>query len=781
MITTHTLGFPRIGEQRALKWALESYWRGQSGQTALLNTARSVRARNLAHQVTAGIDRPAAGDFSLYDHVADTALLFGQVPDRFGGIANTVDNLFALGRGRNERSATVLAGEDAESCGSGCTHQHDGGQVAPLAMKKWFNTNYHYLVPELSVGQPVVLQPERYLEQVREAQAIHPGTKPVLLGPLSFLWLSRGVSTSARLERLPEFLVAYRELLVRLKEQGVEWVQIDEPILTLDLPSEWLQAFEPAYHGLKVPGVRLLLTTYFGDLNGNVTLATGLPVDGLHVDAVATADLVAVADRLPEYKILSVGIVDGRSIWRTDLAAALDRLEPLAARLGERLWLAPSCSLLHVPLDVTAEERLDPVLRENLAFARQKLDELVLLARGLDEGRETISSALTENARVRQALRAHAGRVDSQVRHRVERMLGQPAERRTPYAVRAGLQQARFDLPLLPTTTIGSFPQTGAIRSARRDYRRGELSVADYRQRMQAEIADVIAAQEQLGLDVLAHGEPERNDMVEYFGEQLDGFAFTSAGWVQSYGSRCVKPPIIWGDVSRPAPMTVEWSRYAQSRTDRPVKGMLTGPVTLLFWSFVRDDLPREQVAYQLAAALADEVRDLSAAGIGIIQVDEPAFREGLPLRRAAWSDYLDWAVRAFRQAVAPAPADVQIHTHMCYSEFNDIIESIAALDADVITIETARSNMELLDAFADYDYPNAIGPGIYDIHAPLIPTEAEIRERLQLALDKVPVERLWVNPDCGLKTRRWDEVTPALAAMVAAARTLRAELAQPA
>ncbi len=780
MTTTHTLGYPRIGDGRDLKWALESYWQGKVDLTALKQTALAVRERNLADHISAGIDRPATGDFSLYDHVADTALLFGLVPERFGLLDNSPDALFALARGVKNDSADA---DSAETCCSGTCGASTApeGQIAPLAMKKWFNSNYHYLVPELTADQSVNLQPERYLEQVREALVRHRNAKPVLLGPLSFLWLSRGLDESGRLARLPDLLPAYRSLLAQIADLGVEWVQIDEPILTLDLPPDWLQAFEPAYHGLKVPGIRLLLTTYFGDLNGNVSRVAALPVDGVHVDAVATTDLVAVADRLPDYKILSVGIVDGRSIWRTDLAEALDRLEPLHARLGERLWLAPSCSLLHVPLDAAGEDRLDPVLRANLSFARQKLDELSLLATALDKGREAIADQISASTSAREALAQHPGRINPGVRQAVDRMRGRSADRESPFAVRARAQQARYRLPVLPTTTIGSFPQTADIRSVRRDHRRGELTDAQYRERMKQEIATVIEAQERIGLDVLVHGEPERNDMVEYFGEQLDGFAFTAQGWVQSYGSRCVKPPIIWGDVARPQPMTVSWIRYAQSLTDRPVKGMLTGPVTLLFWSFVRDDLSREQVAYQLAAALAEEVADLIGAGIGIIQVDEPAFREGLPLRRAAWQGYLDWAVRAFKYAVADAPADVQIHTHMCYSEFNDIIESIAALDADVITIETARSNMELLDAFAEFDYPNAIGPGLYDIHAPLLPTETEIADRLRLALDRVPVERLWVNPDCGLKTRRWNETTPALNALVAAARRVRETLAQPA
>ena len=750
--TTHVLGFARIGERRALKWAQEQYWRGAISRAHLEQTATDIRAGQRADYAAAHIDLPPAGDFSFYDHVADTALLFGQVPARFGTLANTIDALFTLGRG-----------------------QHiDGQNIAPLAMKKWFNSNYHYLVPELTADQPIRLDADRYLALVREALAENPNAKPVLLGPVSFLYLSRGLDEAGRLDKAPALAAAYHKLLGKLHALGAQWVQIDEPILTLDLPAAWLGAFEPTYHRLKTPGIRLLLTTYFGDINGNVTLAANLPVDGLHIDATATADLIAVADRLPDYKVLSVGIIDGRSIWRADLAALLDRLEPVHTRLGQRLWLAPSCSLLHVPVDVRLETRLPAVLRDNLSYGRQKLVELSLLARGLGEGRAAIADEITAAAGARAALEALPGRHLPAVAEALDQQRHAKVDRDAPFATRAAAQQTRFNLPLLPTTTIGSFPQTQEIRAARKAFKNAEINATDYEAAMQAEIRHVIAVQEQIGLDALVHGEAERNDMVEYFGEQLDGFAFTQEGWVQSYGSRCVKPPIIWGDVHRSRPMTVAWSQFAQSLSNKPVKGMLTGPVTILFWSFVRDDLPRETICHQIAEALRHEVNDLITAGIGMIQVDEPAFREGLPLRQKDWATYLAFAVRAFKWSVKDAPADVQIHTHMCYSEFNDIIEAIAALDADVITIETTRSNMALLDAFADFAYPNAIGPGIYDIHAPQIPTAEEILARVRLAMDKIPVERLWINPDCGLKTRRWDEVIPSLEAMVQAARTLR-------
>ncbi|HER34572.1 MAG: 5-methyltetrahydropteroyltriglutamate--homocysteine S-methyltransferase [Halothiobacillaceae bacterium] len=753
--TTHTLGFPRIGSSRALKWSLEGYWRSagtDDDRQRLKQDAAAVRAEARHWHGEAGIDRPATGDFSFYDGLADLSLLFGQAPARFGDLPNDLDALFALARGRETATETV----------------------APLAMTKWFDTNYHFLVPELDADRPFRLDAGRYLAQVEEALAENPAAKPVLVGPMTFLWLARGASAKTRLARAPALAEIYSALLAQLAKAGVEWVQIDEPVLGLDLPPEWLAAFDPVYHRLKTPGIRLLLATYFAPLAGRVGVLAGLPVDGIHVDLTTTVDIDALVDRLPAFKVVSAGVLDGRSIWRADLGGLLDRLEPLFQRLGDRLWLAPSCSLLHLPIDAAVEDQLPPVLAENLSFARQKLEELSLLARGLADGRVAIGEAIDAAKAARRRLDEQEGRVRGDRREAVARLTVDEPARASAYPERARVQRETLGLPRFPTTTIGSFPQTDEIRAARRAWRRGELDTSSYETRMQDEIATVIRAQESIGLDVLVHGEPERNDMVEYFGEQLDGFAFTRGGWVQSYGSRCVKPPIIWGDVARPKPMTVRWSAHAQSLTDRPVKGMLTGPVTVLSWSFVRDDLSREQVAYQLAAALRDEVIDLAAAGIPAIQVDEPAFREGLPLRRDRWGEYLDWAVRAFRLATAVAPDATQIHTHMCYSEFNDIIESIAALDADVITIETTRSNMKLLDAFADFDYPNEIGPGVWDIHSPMVPTTEAILERLELALAKVPADRLWVNPDCGLKTRGWPEVTTALEHLVEAAARLR-------
>ena len=755
----HNLGFPRIGAQRELKFALERYWRGEIDREALEAEGRSLRAAHWQRQQAAGLDWIPVGDFSFYDQVLDHSAMFGVVPERFGWAGGAVDPdlYFRMARGR------APSGEPAAAC----------------EMTKWFDTNYHYLVPEVVRGQRFALSSRRLFDEVAEAAALGIPFKPVLIGPLTWLWLAktRGEPFD-RLELLDDLLAVYGEVLDELARLGAEWVQIDEPALVLDLPPAWKQAYESAYNRLQSAPVKLMLTTYFGALEDNLGLALSLPTAGLHIDLVrAPGQLDAVLDRLPPYKQLSLGLVDGRNVWRTDLDAALAVLEDTAARIGsERLWVGPSCSLLHVPVDLGAEQGLDEELRSWLAFAVQKLDEIGLLRRALVEGRKSVAEAL-EAARAAQAARRSSPRIHRpEVTERLDGIDASMLSRRHPYSERRPLQRARLDLPLFPTTTIGSFPQTTEIRQARRDFREGRLDETDYRARMHEEIAHVVRRQEEYGLDMLVHGEPERNDMVEYFGEQLEGFAFTRFGWVQSYGSRCVKPPIIFGDVARPRPMTVDWIRYAQSLTERPVKGMLTGPVTMLNWSFVRDDQPRARTCAQIALALRDEVLDLEAAGIKAIQIDEAALREGLPLRRAQWQEYLNWAVRAFRLTASGVRDETQIHTHMCYSEFNDIIESIAEMDADVITIETSRSHMELLDAFVDFEYPNEIGPGVYDIHSPNVPTVDEMVALMRLAAERIPAERLWVNPDCGLKTRGWAEVEPALRNMVEAARRLRAE-----
>lgn len=762
MTKAHIAGYPRIGADRELKKAVEGYWQGALDREGLEGAGRQLRARHWAEQREAGLDLVTVGDFAFYDQVLDLSVTLGAVPSRFaaeGEVARgevDLDTAFRMARGR------APSGEPAAAC----------------EMTKYFDTNYHYLVPELHVDQTFRLASSRLFDQVDEAQALGHPVKVTLLGPLTWLWLGKekGEQAFDRLALLDALLPVYADLLARLAAQGVEWVQLDEPALVQELPRAWQQAYEAAYSVLARAPLKLLLASYFGGLGDNLNLAVGLPTDGLHIDAVRDPEqLERVLDRLPAYKVLSVGAIDGRNVWRADLALLRERLASARMRLGRRLWIAPSCSLLHVPMDLARETGLDPELASWLAFARQKLDETVTLARLLD-GRATEA----DHERLAAATRALQARRESPRLRRPEvadRLAGvEPAdhERASPYPQRALAQRRALDLPLFPTTTIGSFPQTDAIRAVRRAAKAGELSREAYEARMEEEIAQAVARQEVLGIDMPVHGEPERNDMVEYFGERLDGYAFTRFGWVQSYGSRCVKPPVIFADVSRPGPMTVRWSEFAQSLTERPMKGMLTGPVTLLQWAFVRDDQPRETTCRQIALALRDEVADLEAAGIRAIQIDEPALREGLPLRRSEWAGYLDWAVACFRLAASGVADETQIHTHMCYAEFNDIIESIAALDADVITIETSRSDMELLDAFHDFAYPNEIGPGVYDIHSPNVPEVEAMVALIEKAAERIPAERLWVNPDCGLKTRRWEEVAPALANMVEAAARLR-------
>jgi len=759
MTITHSLGYPRIGAQRELKFALEHYWQGRCSEAELLTTAAALRRRHWQDQARLGLQ--PVGDFSLYDQVLDMSATLGNLPARVlekGG--SHLDQYFRAARGR-----TVADG--------------DGPGVAAGEMTKWFDTNYHYIVPEFTRDTRFRLHARRLLEQLAEAREQGHNPKPVIIGPVTYLWLGKSKDGSDRLALLERLLPVYGELLDTLAEAGAEWIQVDEPALVTELDEAWRHAFQLAYHQLRSSRPKLLLATYFGQLRENLQLACELPVAGLHLDAVRARDEAgALADWLAPHKVLSLGVIDGRNIWKTDLNRTLDWLEPLHARLGERLWLAPSCSLLHVPVDLEQEKDLPADIRSWLAFARQKLDELTLLAEALTHGRDAVAGALEENRQAIDSRRHAPGTRNPAVRQAVAALAADAGARRSPYAERRQKQQQRLPLPLYPTTTIGSFPQTPEIRQARRDYRQGRLDGDRYRQLMQAEIARCIREQEALGLDVLVHGEAERNDMVEYFGEQLQGFAFTRAGWVQSYGSRCVKPPILYGDVSRPNPMTVDWIRYARSLTDKPVKGMLTGPVTLLNWSFVRDDQPLADTCRQLALAIRQEVLDLEADGTDIIQIDEAALREGLPLRRSDWAGYLDWAVDCFRIAANGVRDETQIHTHMCYSEFNDILADIARMDADVITIETSRSDMELLEAFRDFRYPNDIGPGVYDIHSPNIPATEDIVALLRKAAQWIPAERLWVNPDCGLKTRNWAEVKPSLQAMVAAAQQLRREAA---
>ncbi|HET8801801.1 MAG TPA: 5-methyltetrahydropteroyltriglutamate--homocysteine S-methyltransferase [Marinobacter sp.] len=755
MVTTHSLGFPRIGARRELKFAQEAFWKGTISEQDLQITGADLRRRHWQNQQRLSL--LPVGDFSFYDQVLDMSVTLGNLPARVSDTnGSELDRYFRVARGRSA--------EDHGCCG-----------VQAGEMTKWFDTNYHYIVPEFAADTHFSLHPERLLSQIQEARAQGLTPKPVIIGPVTYLWLGKTKDDSDRLALLDRLLPVYSELLNLLADNGVEWVQVDEPALVTELNGAWRHAFSLAYHQLKTSAPSLLLTTYFGELRENLQLACELPVAGLHLDAISAGNEVArVADWLPAHKRLSLGVINGRNIWKTNLNGTLDWLEPIHEKLGDRLWLAPSCSLLHVPVDLDSEQSLDPEIRGWLAFALQKLGELDTLATALTQGRQAVQDQLDDNARAIAQRQASTRVHNPDIASATAEITPELGHRQSPYATRIAVQRARLNLPAFPTTTIGSFPQTPEIRQTRLRFRKGELTEAAYTRKIRDEIAHCVREQEALELDVLVHGEAERNDMVEYFGQQLDGYAFSEFGWVQSYGSRCVKPPILYGDIARPKAMTVGWTRYAQSLTNKPLKGMLTGPVTILNWSFVRDDQPRKDTCLQLALAIRKEVLDLEAAGVSIIQIDEAALREGLPLRTSDWHDYLDWAIEAFRIAANGVRDDTQIHTHMCYSEFNDILEAIARMDADVITIETSRSDMELLDAFKGFQYPNDIGPGVYDIHSPNVPGQAQITALMKKAAERIPRERLWVNPDCGLKTRQWQEVVPALKGMVAAAKELR-------
>jgi 5-methyltetrahydropteroyltriglutamate--homocysteine methyltransferase len=761
MPIAHNLGFPPLGAGRELKRATEGYWSGKIAREALLQTSAELRGRHWRLQREAGLDLIPSNDFSHYDRVLDTCALVGAVPKRYGWVGGPVDldTYFAMARGV----------------------QQGGRDVTAMEMTKWFDTNYHYIVPEFEPGQAFRLSSSKPVDEFQEAQALGIHTKPVLVGPVTFLLL--GKTRTARFERLTlldALLPVYADALSRLSAAGATWVQLDEPVLALDRTPAERDAFVRAYRLLaeRVPKLKLLVATYFAGLDDNLATALDLPVAGLHVDAVrGGAQLAATLRAWPagggrEGKVLSLGVIDGRNIWKADLGAALRQLEEGMERAGAaQLWVAPSCSLLHVPIDLALETRLDPELRGWLAFAKQKLAEVVVLTRALREGRDSVAAELDANARALAARRTSRRIHNPAVSQRARAVTERDMRRASPHPER---RKKQLRLPFFPTTTIGSFPQTAEVRAARKKLHDGALTTSDYEAFIADQITRTLKLQEELGLDVLVHGEFERNDMVEYFGEQLEGFAFTEHGWVQSYGTRYVKPPVIFGDVSRPAAMTVRWSTFAQSKTARPVKGMLTGPITILQWSFVRDDQPRADTAKQLALAIRDEVKDLEAAGIRVIQIDEPALREGLPLRRSEWAGYLEWAVNAFRLATAGVSDATQIHTHMCYSEFNDVIRVIEKMDADVISIESARSGSELLEGFKEYQYPNEIGPGVYDIHSPRVPSTAEIVQALKRMREVLDDRQIWVNPDCGLKTRGWAETLPSLRNMVQAARQLR-------
>ncbi|MDO6685170.1 MULTISPECIES: 5-methyltetrahydropteroyltriglutamate--homocysteine S-methyltransferase [unclassified Agarivorans] len=754
MSITHVLGYPRIGKQRELKFALESYWRGESSQQQLLEVGKTIRQQNWQAQQDSGQAWVTVGDFAWYDQVLNTSLLLGNVPKRHQSDEITLDSTFAVARGQQ---------------GCGCNH-------AASDMSKWFNTNYHYIVPEFSEKTEFSLQWQQLFDEIKEALALGHEVKPVILGPVSYLYLGKNDDAAEdgfqRISLLPQLLTVYREIFQKIADLGIEWVQVDEPVLGLELEPQWQAALLDAY-STRISSSKLLLTSYFADVLYNAEVIKQLAVDGLHLDlSAAPEQLEQVLTWLPEHWVLSAGVVNGRNVWRANLPQLIEQYSSLKVRLGERLWFASSCSLLHSPLDLESETDLGDA-KFRLAFAEQKLTELQIL----DDALNGDADALRLSRQYSAALQSLSNQKNTELQQRIEQLAPEQRERKLAFTQRQAIQQQSLQLPPLPTTTIGSFPQTNEIRRQRREYKAGELSQVDYDAALAKHIADAIERQEKLGLDVLVHGEAERNDMVEYFAELLDGFIASRFGWVQSYGSRCVKPAIIVDDIERSKPLTLEWTNYAQSLTNKPVKGMLTGPVTILTWSFAREDISRAEIAEQIALALNDEVAELQQAGIQVIQIDEPAIREGMPLKRSEWQHYLDWAVSAFKLSAASAQPETQIHTHMCYSEFNDIMPSVAALDADVLTIETSRSAMSLLQAFEHFEYPNEIGPGVYDIHSPNIPSIADIKGLIDKAAEWIPHQRLWVNPDCGLKTRNWEETEAALKNMVLATKELRASL----
>ena len=766
MATATNLGFPRIGAHRELKRAVEGYWKGDFTKDELRDSAQALRESHWTTQQDLGLDVVPSNDFSYYDQVLDACAMVGAVPERFPWDGETVDldTYFAMARGLQEKD---LAGE--------------GSGVQAMEMTKWFDTNYHYIVPEFSRDTEFSLSSTKVIDEYEEAKAHGVETRPVLIGPVSFLLLGKTQEEDLEaLDLLGDLLPVYAEVLQELADAGCEAVQLDEPNLVLDLSDEEHAAFAKAYEALSdAAALDLHVATYFGGLEDNLPAALDLPIDALHLDLVrAPKQLEAALDHgVPDALSLSLGLIDGRNVWRADLDALLDTVETATRALGaDRVLVGPSCSLLHVPVDLDTEPALDDEMKRWFAFAKQKVEEIVALAeRSRQLSGEEAMEALFKTSREAREARAQSDWInDPAVQERVAGIDASMTERNSPHADRRPLQHEALDLPTLPTTTIGSFPQTDDVRRMRAKYKRDEISQAKYEDFIEEQIADTLAAQEEIGLDVLVHGESERGDMVEYFGRQLDGFLFTENGWVQSYGTRCVRPPIIAGDVSRPEPMTTRWLSYANDQTDKPVKGMLTGPVTMLQWSFVRDDQPRAETCRQIALAIRDEVLDLEDVGIQAIQIDEPAFREGLPLRRHRWDAYLGWAVECFRLASSGVRDETQIHTHMCYSEFNDIIEAIAEMDADVISIEASRSKMELLESFDAFDYPNEIGPGVYDIHSPRVPTAEEMEALIRKALTVLDPEQMWVNPDCGLKTRRWVEVRPSLENMVQAAENVR-------
>ncbi len=751
---THSLGFPRIGVKRELKRAIENYWKGNISKEELFNIAKDLRKNHWKLQKENGVDLIPVGDFSFYDQILDMTATLGAVPERFNfkGEKIDIETYFDMARGKETSAA--------------------------MEMTKWFDTNYHYIVPEFSPKQTFKLSNEKIFEEVKEATDEGFNVKPVLPGPLTYIFLGKETEEGFdRFEHLDSILKVYEEILSRLSK-SCEWIQLDEPILVLDLSEEIKYYFKETYERLKNAAgqMKILLATYFGELGSNENIALSLPVSGIHLDLIrAPEQLESVLRNIDQDKKLSLGIVNGRNIWKTNFDTALSTVKKTSESIGkERIMLAPSCSLMHVPVDLDEENELDPEIKNWMAFAKQKCGELEII-RDTAIGKDT-SVKLKRNREAIQSRKESASVTNKNVQDKLQNVKKEMLTRNSSFASRIKKQKEELAVPLLPTTTIGSFPQTKQIRKARSEFKKGRIPEEDYKKSMKNFIKEVVVKQEELGLDVFVHGEPERNDMVEYFGEQFKGYCFSKNGWVQSYGTRCVKPPILYGDVMRPKSITVNWIKYAQALTNKPMKGMLTGPVTILCWSFVRDDQPRNATCRQIALALREEVADLEKAGIKLIQVDEPAIREGLPLRKKDWEKYLEWAIDCFRLSTSCVKDETQIHTHMCYSEFNDIIEWIARMDADVISIEASRSKMELLKAFQDFRYPNEIGPGVYDIHSPRIPSKEEMKSLIKKAVEVIPFENLWVNPDCGLKTRKWEEVIPSLRNMVQAAEELRKE-----
>jgi 5-methyltetrahydropteroyltriglutamate--homocysteine methyltransferase len=754
------LGFPRIGLKRELKKAMEGYWEGNLSEQELLQVGSDIRRRNwqLHHQV--GIQHVPCNDFSFYDHMLDTSFMLGAIPNRFRDLSNqtNLDLYFAMARG-SKRGIFK--------------------DTKPLEMTKWFNSNYHYIVPEISPNSQFALLSTKPLDDFLEAKSIGIHTRPVIIGPMTFLLLSKSTSSDfSPIEKIDELIPIYLELLQKLAKEGTEWVQMDEPCLVLDQPDRIIHLYQRVYQriGESFPHPKILLTTYYDAVTCPIQKITELPIDAIHLDLIqGKYDIEAIPAYLQNHQILSLGIIDGRNVWRSDLKKAFNLANQLVKKIGkERIFIAPSSSLLHVPQDVEQEIKLDPEVKSWLAFGKQKLEEIVVITQMIHGETHKSAPLLEMNQKALNSRRKSTIVNMPNIIHRFNQVDKRMLRRKSSFNKRSRIQKDRLNLPLFPTTTIGSFPQTDMIRSMRNRRLKGLITKHEYEAFIEDEVIKAINFQEEIGLDVLVHGEFERNDMVQYFAEQLKGFTFTENGWVQSFGSRYVRPPILYGDVYRPAPMSTKWIQFAQQHTNRPLKGMLTGPVTMLNWSFVRDDQPRSTTCLQIALAVRDEVADLEAAGISIIQIDEPAFREGLPLHRKDWHAYMKWMIKCFQLASAGVQDETQIHTHMCYSEFNEIILEIAALDADVISIEAARSKMELLNAFSQYNYPNDIGPGVYDIHSPRIPTADEMQELLMRALKDIPANQIWVNPDCGLKTRKWDEIKPALKNMVSAAKKMR-------